>query len=131
MYGTGTYNERGNMFDLIDDGEFTPLDEERAQFLVGLAIDLKNIGPECPEEHRNMIEIAANNIMRLTSMTMAGYHLFASYKEHADDLFRDLGRALDLLDQTMTKESLVLRAQAYFEYENYDSRLIDEDEPNF
>lgn len=111
------------MFDVIDDGEFTPLTEESAEYIVALAVTLKTMLPDISEPSRTTVELAANNLMRLTSMTMAGFHLFALYKDHADDLFSDLGVALDLLDVSMPKESMILRAKAYFDYENIDTGI--------
>lgn len=104
------------MFDFIEDHEFTPLDEEQAEFLVSLAIDMKVRAAELPEELRNIIEVGSNNLLKLTAMTMAAYYLYDNFKRHADNLHDDLGTCLAVLEKVRPEATEIIRGGGYDSY---------------
>ena len=107
------------MFDFIEQQDFEPLTEETATFLVELAIDLKTQAAELPEELRTTSEIASNNLMRLTAMTMAGYHLYDEFRNHAANLCDDLKTTIMVLEEVRPESAAIISHGALKEYENY------------
>ena len=104
------------MFDFIEDYDFTPLDEEQAEFLVSLAIDMKVQAAELPEDLRSIVEVGSNNLLKLTAMTMAAYYLYDNFKRQADNLHDDLGACLTVLRKVRPESAEILRGGAYDSY---------------
>jgi hypothetical protein len=108
------------LFDIIDDeSEFKPLDTEQAEFLVSLAEDLKSLGQDLDDSRSQVCEVAANNIMRLTALAMAGFHLYKDYREHSESMFADLVRAVIQLEELKPGGSEHLQDGAMLDYSEF------------
>lgn len=87
--------------EIIDmEDEFKPLDEERIEFVVGLAIDIKEIADraECLTDiEKQIIRLASHQMMVMTSMTLAGYDLYSSHMQHADALYSDAATMMKII----------------------------------
>lgn len=114
------------MFDFIEQQDFEPLSEEAATFLVELAIDLKTQAAELPEGIRSTAEIASNNLMRLTAMTMAGYHLYDTFRTHAANLYDDFKTTILVLEKARPEAAAIISHGALRQYEQYMKEETDE-----
>jgi hypothetical protein len=86
---------------------------------VELAIDLKTQAAELPEQFRATSEIASNNLMRLTAMTMAGYHLYEEFRNHAANLCDDLKTTITVLEKVRPESAAIISHGALRQYESY------------
>lgn len=108
--------------------EFQPLSDDQAEFLAGLATDLRAISYDLPEGNRQVLEVASSNLLRLTAMSMAGFHLFASWQKMSDLLHDDLGVAMTMLEKHSPDATKLLRQGAYQKYYSLAEDIIEEHE---
>lgn len=74
-----------------DESELHPLNEDSADFIVSLCIDLdKTLETLEDGELKNLLEVASSNLMRLTALSMAGYHLYSIHRKTVIDLHEDI-----------------------------------------
>lgn len=91
------------MKDNIDDystEEFLPPDDDQIEWLVGLATQLKrwSVEERFTFDERNVLNLCSRQIIRLLSMSMAGFNLYAEWREAASRLESEVLAALDSQD---------------------------------
>lgn len=78
--------------DIIDpENEFMPIDEEKADYLIALAEDVRSIGTksELTVVDGEILGVAANNMLILICQAMGGFDLYANFRQHAIALFTE------------------------------------------
>ena len=110
--------------------EFTPLSQEQADFIAQLAVDVRAVAAELPEGHRQILEVASSNLLRLTAMSMAGFHLFHTWSKMADILHADLGTSMTMLEKYAPDSTKLLRTGAYSKYNHLAEEVVEEVQRN-
>ena len=77
--------------------EFLPPDEDQIEWLIGLSQQLKLLSDDYrfTFNERSMLGVSSRQIVRLLSMTMAGFHLYANWRELALMLKFEIENVLD------------------------------------
>lgn len=74
-----------------DESELHPLTDKSADFIVSLCVDIdKTLETLEDGELKNLLEVASANLMRLTALSMAGYHLYSVHRRTVIDLHEDI-----------------------------------------
>jgi hypothetical protein len=77
--------------------EFRPLDSDQVDWLLNIASKLVAMedDPNLSIEHKSLLNIASHQIVRLTSMTLAGFQLYSSWHAIATRLHNEILLAVE------------------------------------
>ena len=119
--------------DLIDpENEFMPIDDDKAEFLIRLAEDVRRIGlnGSVSEHEGEILGVAANNMLILICQAMGGFDLFASWRDHAMAVFTEATMMRFLLDRIkddLRTAELGLTYEALENFKDYLEENFEED----
>jgi len=83
-----------------DESELRPLDHDQADFIVGVCVDLDKFSEELDEGPlKSLLQVSSSNLLRLTALSMAGYHLYSAHRKMNNDLYGDLQWAAQILGE--------------------------------
>jgi len=102
--------------------EFRPFDDERAEFIMRLADDLRSLSISdvlLDEQERHMLQVAASNMLIMLSMVMGGYELYVDHRLHADALSASLATLIEGLERVNPQMVSEDARKACSEYQQY------------
>lgn len=118
--------------DIINhEDEFKPFDDDRVEFISGLVADVQAIqqSDNLTEREKDILGVAAHNMLVMLSMTLAGYELYTTFRQHAADLYRDAERMTKVVDTVAPKMAPLMPREAVIEYANFiNGEMISDDD---
>lgn len=121
-YNASTNYQKGSTLEIIDaEDEFKPLDEQRIEFIVGLATDIKDIAQHSNlgDIEKQIIELASHQMLVMVSMTLAGYDLYTQHIHHAIDLYEEASKWMDRINATDPGLAATLPTEAMEQWEAF------------
>jgi len=122
VYNASANYQKGPTLEIIDvEDEFKPLDEERIKFIVGLACDIKDIAARSSltDIDKQIIELASHQMMVMTSMTLAGYDLYAQHMHHAMNLYDEAQHLSDCIRFVAPESAELIQTPAMKNWEAF------------